>query len=190
MPNWCENTVSIFGSKEVLESVIEFVKPNGSNVPTQILVGDEKITDMSLQSIFPIDPELLNGDAFTPESTGWYDWRIENWGTKWDIQAEATELHMFKDDVYSVDYTFDSAWAPPTEAMIVLSKTFPEIVIHISYDEPGMDFSGYAVINKGEMVDDRQFEHSYDSMSVWLDAYRCMEYTDLNLNEIINGKVE
>lgn len=186
MPNWCENTVSIFGSKEVVESVMEFVKPNSSDIS----VDNDEPTAMSLQSIFPIDPELLNSDAFTAEGNGWYDWRIANWGTKWDIQANVSILSEYRDDVYLVDYTFDSAWAPPTEAMIVLSKTFPEIVIHLSYDEPGMGFSGYAVINKGEMVDDRQFDDSYSNMSIWLDAYRCMEYSDLNLNEIINGKVE
>lgn len=187
MPNWCENTVSIFGSKEVLESVIEFVKPNVSNMA---VLDEAEPSAMSLQSIFPMDTELLNGDAFTSDSTGWYDWRVENWGTKWDIQAEASELHVYQDDVYSVDYTFDSAWAPPTEVFVVLSKTFPEIVIHLSYDEPGMGFSGYAVMSKGEIVDDTQFDASYGSMSVYLDAYRCMEYSDLNLNEIINGKVE
>lgn len=186
MPNWCENTVSIFGSKEVLESVMEFVKPNASNMA---VLDEAEPSAMSLQSIFPMDTELLNGDAFTSDSTGWYDWRVENWGTKWDIKAEASELHSYQ-GVYSVDYTFDSAWAPPTEVFVKLSKTFPEIVIHLSYDEPGMDFSGYAVISNDEIFEEQQFDNSYQSMSVWLDAYRCMEYTDLNLNEIINGKVE
>jgi hypothetical protein len=187
MPNWCDNTVSIFGSKEVLESVIEFVKPNASNMA---VLDEAEPSAMSLQSIFPMDTELLNGSAFTSDSTGWYDWRVENWGTKWDIKATSSEIFSFSEGIYAVDYNFDSAWAPPTEVFVVLSKTFPEIVIHLSYDEPGMDFSGYAVISQGEIVDEEQFNNSYDNMSIWLDSSRCMEYTDLDINEIINGKVE
>lgn len=61
------------------------------------------------------DTELCNhlipeprDDAGEPTS-GWYDWRIENWGTKWDIyntQCERTDANILV-------MSFNTAWSPP-----------------------------------------------------------------------------
>ena len=54
------------------------------------------------QALIPMDENLLdNGD--------WYEWRLENWGTKWDVyetrcdRIDANTLHLY----------FYTAWSPP-----------------------------------------------------------------------------
>jgi hypothetical protein len=42
-------------------------------------------------------------------TSGWYDWRIENWGTKWDVY-NATCDRM---DANTLVLRFDTAWSPP-----------------------------------------------------------------------------
>jgi hypothetical protein len=65
-----------------------------------------------------------------------YDWCINNWGTKWDVDAEV----LMATDT-TVDLAFDSAWAPPTawyERMMDLGFT-----VDAYYYESGMGFCGH-----------------------------------------------
>lgn len=52
------------------------------------------------QTIIPMDEKLLEGED-------WYDWRVKNWGTKWEGYGG-----RFNDD--QTAFTFDTAWSPPT----------------------------------------------------------------------------
>jgi hypothetical protein len=54
------------------------------------------------ETLIPMDTALLN-------SGGWYDWRIENWGTKWEIY-DATCDRM---DANTLVLYFYTAWSPP-----------------------------------------------------------------------------
>ena len=48
----------------------------------------------------------------------WYDWRCENWGTKWNsIEAKVTRLY---DD--SITYEFDTAWDCPRGIAYVIQN--------------------------------------------------------------------
>jgi len=47
-------------------------------------------------------------DAGEPTS-GWYDWRLEHWGTKWDVY----ETHCTRIDANTLQLTFYTAWSPP-----------------------------------------------------------------------------
>jgi hypothetical protein len=83
---------------------------------------------------------------------GWYDWRLDNWGTKWDIGAD---IGTEKEQWYGIKATrvgnqvsasFDSAWAPPTglyEKLVELGYN-----VRATYWEPGMAFCG--IWNNGE----------------------------------------
>jgi len=40
----------------------------------------------------------------------WYDWNVKNWGTKWEITLEKSEISF---DEYNLQFWCDSAWCPP-----------------------------------------------------------------------------
>lgn len=54
----------------------------------------------------------------------WYDWSVENWGTKWN----AYEVSWGWGDVY-----FQCAWSYPEVIFEALSKLFPDVTIDIEY---------------------------------------------------------
>jgi hypothetical protein len=66
----------------------------------------------------------------------WYDWNINNWGTKWDFALESIE----RTDANTVSGSFESAWSPPTTAYERLMELGFEI--EAFYYEPGMCFVG------------------------------------------------
>jgi len=55
-----------------------------------------------LQHIIPMNESLLDGGD-------WYEWRLDNWGTKWDIY----ETHCTRIDANTLSMTFYTAWSPP-----------------------------------------------------------------------------
>ena len=40
----------------------------------------------------------------------WYDWNVKNWGTKWAITLEKSEISF---NEYNLQFWCDSAWCPP-----------------------------------------------------------------------------
>jgi hypothetical protein len=54
------------------------------------------------QTLIPMDESLFDGGD-------WYDWRLDNWGTKWDIY----ETHCTRIDANTLQLNFLTAWSPP-----------------------------------------------------------------------------
>ena len=69
----------------------------------------------------------------------WYDWRLQNWDTKW----EASEIEFECDDSEILTITFDTAWSPPEGVMAKLREKFPDVSFQCFYDEPGCESAGY-----------------------------------------------
>ena len=78
----------------------------------------------------------------------WYNWRINNWGTKWD----ACEGGM-RDSEWEVEATFDTAWAPPTPWLEKVSAKYKRLKFTLEYSEEGMGFEGKAFAKAGDIVD-------------------------------------
>jgi len=81
-----------------------------------------------------------------PEGEDWYNWQINNWGTKWDIGAD---IGTEKEERYGLKATrvdnevscsFDSAWSPPIGLYGALFTLGYDV--RASYWEPGMAFCG------------------------------------------------
>ena len=70
----------------------------------------------------------------------WYNWRVQNWGTKWDaytMEIDDTDMpHGF-------EVTFETAWSPPEEVCNAIREQFDDLSISWFYDEPGCEIAGY-----------------------------------------------
>lgn len=55
----------------------------------------------------------------------WYEWSINNWGTKWNAYECAP--NEFSDN--STELNFWTAWAPPHPVLQMLSEQYPELEI-------------------------------------------------------------
>lgn len=88
--------------------------------------------------VFPTFPEIRGTEPVESGLAAW-DWRVQNWGTKWDVGLEGLE---YKEDANTISGWFDSAWSPPVDAMIYYSQQHPEVNITLMYHESGMAFVG------------------------------------------------
>ena len=69
----------------------------------------------------------------------WWDWRIQNWGTK----SNSYDDHVDTVDDETVEYEFSTAWSPPKPVIEKLREQYPDVSITAFYDEPAMEIAGY-----------------------------------------------
>ena len=134
MPNWCDNELEATGTKKAIEQL----QKDALNEDAQI--------DFNLA--VPQPPNL--GD-------GWYDWNVENWGTKWgpcDASCESTNI---EGKVAEWSVTFETAWAPPLPWLKVLAAKHPEVTLSLAYSEPGMEFEGVIELRGERVLEERKF---------------------------------
>ncbi len=78
---------------------------------------------------------LSNIDRFGHPS--WYDWRWENWGTKWNAcDTEIVEVHG------RIGVRFSTAWEPPVPIVVALGKRFPTQHFSLGWMEPMTERAG------------------------------------------------
>ena len=129
MPNWCQNEVTVIGDTQA--EILEFKK----------YVTDGRY-DFVFDAIIPM-PENIKETTYnhlkTNAQRNWYDWAIENWGTKWD----ANDVQSVDTDKTIVVYYFDTAWSPPEPICVALRTKFPHLIISWFYREDGVQISGW-----------------------------------------------
>ena len=123
MPNWCNNNLTLHHED-----------------PSMIQRAITAFSEGKLcQEFHPMQPQLL-------EDESWYNWRVENWGTKWDVGGEGLEAELINET--TVQLSFDSAWNPPLYFYQHLEENHG-FTVTASWFEPGMGFAGE--IYDGEM---------------------------------------
>ena len=129
MPNWCSNSITISGSTDTIKQLWDDAH-----------VGD----DFGLLNAMVPMPKELDGTTkgTDGDAVNWYDWRVTNWGTKWDITDEGLEYVDNGDGTSVIQGWFDSAWAPPIEAYNTFLDDMDGCSIEATYEEGGMDFAG------------------------------------------------
>ena len=125
MPNWCENRVYIEAPPEDIEAILMAVNND-----------DDKNL---LHYLRPEPEQEVEETAVVLPS--WYGWRVQHWGTKWDVQAEVVS-HSVSDGW--INLAFDSAWSPPLEALYYWESAGEGRSFNIRYIEWGMAFCGEA----------------------------------------------
>ena len=148
MPNWCYNRVSIYS--ENIDQVTELFDIFNNAEPFNTLIPSPKWSETPNEDgELPVLEEHKDSDGkvlFTthkfPKSgktdDRWYDWQINNWGTKWepaDISVEQCEEEL--------ELTFNTAWSPPEDICRAIRNKYPDISVSWFYDEPGCEIAGY-----------------------------------------------
>jgi hypothetical protein len=140
MPNWVYNKMTVTGSKPDLEA---FAKKASEQRPEGARPSDLSFWNF----VRPADSELVEY-----HETGWYDWNIKHWGTKWDAcDAEAGDIERQADDDFSLDYEFSTAWADPKEVFEAMVSQHPELSFSVTCNEEqgwGIEYWG----EKGELT--------------------------------------
>jgi hypothetical protein len=130
---FCRNRLTVTGPGDVLESFVAGVKT------------DEQ--PLSFETIAPTPQELLK--------SGWYEWRIEHWGTKWDAEfddiGEPLRIRRTR-----ATYVFLTAWAPPIEWLGPASEAYPELIFRLDYSDQDGLYSGVHEVRNGKVLREKR----------------------------------
>lgn len=113
----------------------------------------------------------------------WYDWNTRNWGTKWDVAVvdgeEYPETEITDESIGFISYSFNTAWAPPIEAIIKLSAQYPDLEFELSYEEE-TGWGGTYVFLDGDATE----VESYENKCRDCESLNTMDYCDNDCGEI------
>jgi hypothetical protein len=109
MPNWVTNILTINASDEVVTKIKEEVKTTENG--------------FDFESILPMPIEFEDD---------WYNWRIENWGTKWN----SSEIYVFDEG-----FTFNTAWSTPFNLLVGLSKKYPNVEFNVRFSDEDFGYN-------------------------------------------------
>ena len=144
MPNWCNNTVEINHTDPAKMYALvgainegkfcNFARP----VPESLQIVAGRVgSDDNPDQIALVEAETRN--LATHGYKTWYDFCVNEWGTKWDVDAYDPVEYDDQHDK-GITFGFDSAWSPPIgiyEALIDQGYS-----VRAYYYEPGMCFAG------------------------------------------------
>ena len=147
MPNWCENTLNVNGTAEDISAFIKWLDDKPFCFERIIPTPDE------LQDSCPFSQARKDSGAGKEliekfGSDNWYDWRLQNWGCKWDIDdREGRPTHS---SAKLICFDFQTPWGPPERAIYTLSLKFPNLTFFLAHYEMGCGFAGEMKVKNGE----------------------------------------
>jgi hypothetical protein len=140
MPNWCNNSVEIYHEDPAMIERVRKAFNDGAllnefiPIPQSLKIVAGCVGDPDEQK------KLEEDTARNKEVHGygnWYDYCVNEWGTKWDVGADGNPA---QDIPGGLMLGFESAWAPPCAAYEKLTEQ--GFRIRAMYFEPGMAFAG------------------------------------------------
>lgn len=138
MPNWCQNTLSIKGTKEQIVNFNKRYLPNETFSFENIIPSPQTIEECPEDYIIHSEREanrhLLYWDPTQPRNWfNWYDWNCNYWGCKWNATTISVEQN---ED--SIKIFFETPWDPPIPVIEKLIEDNPQLEIeyesHTHYD--------------------------------------------------------
>lgn len=137
MPNWCTNSIYIYGEPKKLKMIEKILKS-----------PSEKENEGVFTKLIGKDENYVQDD--------WYSHNSNRFGTKWDIDFSE---HQFTFDGDCITIQCETAWSPPTEFLMNFTQMYG-LRAEMTYEEPGNDFAGKVEIHEGDIVVDEQYEYA------------------------------
>ena len=133
MSELCRNRLTVLGDTRELGAFVEQVETEEQ--------------PLSFETLVPTPADLLK--------EGWYEWRIEHWGTKWDAEfEEVTEPLSVRRT--RATYVFLTEFAPPLAWVDRASEAFPALTFRLDYAALDGSSSGVKEVRAGEVVREAQ----------------------------------
>jgi hypothetical protein len=144
------NEVSIHGEEQEVAKFVDecFTKVDtGGHCYQQVLDFDKILPEPDYDK--PKKDGTHNDGVQTELSSvmpNWYNWRLDNWGTKWNLvpskggDVEGYTIDIMKDTVL---LSFATAWSPPDGIYDAIGDKYPDLDVSWFYREDGMQMSGW-----------------------------------------------
>lgn len=167
MPNWVQ--CKIEAEPEVLSAMVrtateqEYAEHELSEIERKARLEERGAGDKYVYEPIDMEEKFVDFELIVPQpeniETGgcngsheenvicWYQWNIENWGTKWNATRTS-----YDENAGSI--LFETAWSFPAPVIYELSKKFPDHVLHVQFADEDLGYNvGEAWIQDGEAVE-------------------------------------
>lgn len=134
MPNWCSNSLTLTHEDVTMVDKVQKIveeetglfggflpvpaELQGTTAPNR---ADETTTKTLMEKYGAAD---------------WYDWSVNNWGTKWDVEPDG----YTRPNPNTIRVGFETAWGPAIAFYEHLESL--GFTVEAMYYEPGMAFAG------------------------------------------------
>ncbi len=180
MANICKNTLKIIASAESFEKLINLTEDDKEIIEN----GDRVSLSSDVFSLEKFIPgSYKEGDEFTQKDQ---DWRMENWGVKWDI--DETELVEYDEEfidgklMVTAKVIFETPWGVPKAGLMKISEKFSDIDFSMISKEDDLCFAFFTKYQNGEV---EEVKLDYDAMF----QYKAeIKFENLKVND--NGDIE
>jgi hypothetical protein len=179
MPNWVTNELTIeCADRDYLLAVGARLR-----APIPGRDGDIHIVTDTKFSFWNITaPTDLDAYHSVCDSEGmknpdnWYNWNMRNWGVKWDARVHSADVNHD-----SLTYSFDTAWAPPIQALESLCEELPDLKITLRFVEE-QGWGGVTVFKEGEVYELEEWdipESHEEAVKAFGECYNCQNIGSL-----------
>ena len=140
MANYVINRLTVKGSESDVNKVLDFIKSEDSSQ-----TGRTGIGTIDFNKIIPMPENIYRGNICLDEKgkygkDNWYDWSIENWGTKWNALRQLREGNTI---------SFETAWSPVLNVVRKLASIFPDVELEYEYSDENFGYNVGMYIFKG-----------------------------------------
>lgn len=170
MPNWVMNEIFVDSD----EDYVKLLNATSSISPAKLSYGNilhrPMINYMDLNKIVPMPDTVYQGSLGKDEEyiygtdNCWYDWSLNNWGTKWNTNP---------DDVYLGDKSiiFMTPWSAVPRVIGILSQ---QTGLNIGYkyadEDAGMNTGNFRFEN-GRIANMEYHNDNYKALQNYLDLW-------------------
>jgi hypothetical protein len=182
MPNWCDNSISITHEDPAMMQRLDKAFKEGNFLNEFVPCPPELLEEVGIGENYRERSEAheaANIEKFGHAS--WYSWRVENWGTKWEVGEGEFD---YDPETNKATGWFQTAWSPPVTAMEALTEL--GFIVELKYREEGMSFVGEYTSEDGDecynvdfededwrddipehLIDDFNLEDDYENWLEW-----------------------
>jgi hypothetical protein len=115
----------------------------------------EQVVDFDL--LIPQPDNIEKGNCSGKHEPGvvcWYNWSVQNWGTKWNA---------YDAEIGDTSLKFDTAWSHPVPVIVTLSTRFPKATLYVKYADEDLGANlGEYTIKDGIIIDQTPFDEGSD----------------------------
>lgn len=159
MPNWCCNSLHLaHDNPEMIERAVQAAGAGrllSEFVPCPQALQDTVCGGYSDHQQQEELERMRSANIAEYGYPTWYEWSIDNWGCKWDVDCHAVN----REDANNAFMAFDSAWCPPIEFYEHMEEM--GFIVEAYWYEPGMMFCG-------QREDGSTDEYSIQGNSEWV----------------------